>query len=115
MQKKMTMMMMMVVFAAFADQDVILKSLNISSNHLPKRAPNLHKMMVSVRLLSPLLLLRDCRGHHCVASDEPQATDSDQGLSPSCVCSYGDILEIQTVRMVSTFCNSVEITPQLLK
>ncbi len=105
-------MMMMMVFAAFADQDAILKSLNISNNHLPKRAPNLHKMMVSVRLLSPLLLLRDCRGHHCVASDEPQATDSDQGLSPS-VCLYGDILEIQTVRMVSTFCNSVEITPQL--
>ncbi len=107
-----TTMMMMMVFAAFADQDAILKSLNISSNHLPKRAPNLHKMMVSVHLLSPLLPLRDCRGHHGVASDEPQATDSDEGLSPS-VCLYGVILEIQTVRMVSTFCNSVEITPQL--
>ncbi len=106
------MMMMVMVFAAFADQDVILKSLNISSNHLPKRAPNLHKLMVSAHLLSPLLLLRDCRGRHCVTSDEPQATDSDQGLSPS-VCLYGDILEIQTVRMVSTFCNSAEIIPQL--
>jgi hypothetical protein len=114
MQKMMMMMkMMMMVFAAFADQDVILKSLNISSNHLPKRAPNLlHKLMVSAHLLSPLLLLRDCRGHHCMASDEPQATDSDQGLSPS-VCLYGDILEIQTVRIVSTFCNSVEIIPRL--
>jgi hypothetical protein len=42
MQKKITTtttMMMMTVFAAFADQDVILRSLNISSNHLPKRAP----------------------------------------------------------------------------
>ncbi len=68
----MMMMMMVMVFAAFADPDVILKSLKISSNHLPKRAPNLHKLMVSVHLLSPLLLLRDCRGHHCVASDWPQ-------------------------------------------